>query len=180
MGPLLTKSFVSRPKAAPTPSMRASLRQTFRQTFRAIEKCNEFQAPPSYGFGVFGAQDSDLRDKCFVGTRHTFFSINGQSFAISSGILGPQKPQIIREENQIFLFAFFARVAPTHWKISREKLPRMPLFLREKAKLHKILVILLSEKCNESRGECLLKNNKIINLNTYITNLDHLALLGNS
>ena len=38
------------------------------------------QAPPSYGsgrygFGVFRAQDSVLRDRCSVGTRHAFFSI---------------------------------------------------------------------------------------------------------
>ena len=36
------------------------------------------QAPPSYGsgrygFGVFGAQDSVLRDRCSVGRRHAFF-----------------------------------------------------------------------------------------------------------
>ena len=39
-----------------------------------------FQAPPSYGsgrygwFGVFGFQDSVLRDRCSVGTRHASFS----------------------------------------------------------------------------------------------------------
>ena len=38
------------------------------------------QAPSSYGsgrygFGVFGAQDSILRDRCSVGTRHAFFSV---------------------------------------------------------------------------------------------------------
>ena len=38
------------------------------------------QAPPSYGAGrygfwVFGAQDSVLCDRWFVGTRHAFFSI---------------------------------------------------------------------------------------------------------
>ena len=41
--------------------------------------CNN-QAPPGYGsgrygFGVFGAQDSVLRDMCSVGTRHAFLSI---------------------------------------------------------------------------------------------------------
>ena len=42
--------------------------------------CHNSQAPPGYGsgrygFGVFGAQDSVLRDMCSVGTRHAFFSI---------------------------------------------------------------------------------------------------------
>ena len=41
---------------------------------------NQFQAPPSYGsgrygFGVSRAQDSILRDRGSVGTRHVFFSI---------------------------------------------------------------------------------------------------------
>ena len=40
-----------------------------------------YQAPSSYGsgrygFGVFGAQDSVLRDRCSVGPRHAFFSIS--------------------------------------------------------------------------------------------------------
>ena len=38
------------------------------------------QAPPSYGSGRYGfflvrVQDSSLRDRCSVGTRHAFFSI---------------------------------------------------------------------------------------------------------
>ena len=42
------------------------------------------QAPPSYGsgrcgFGVFGAQDSVLRDRCSAGTRHAFLSTTSLS-----------------------------------------------------------------------------------------------------
>ena len=66
------------------------------------------QAPPSYGsgrygFGVFGAQDSGLRDRCSVGTRHAFFSVTflsiwavsrgGQSSVTRSGIPGPKNPK---------------------------------------------------------------------------------------
>ena len=72
------------------------------------------QAPPSYGsgryaFGVFGAQDSVLRDMCSVGTRHAFFLAHFPKHLHS--VLGrtelchevrnrrAQKPQIIRNEN---------------------------------------------------------------------------------
>ena len=66
------------------------------------------QAPPRYGsgrygFGVFGAQDSVLRDRRSVGTRHAFFSIvflsieatfwGRQSSVTRSGILGPKNPK---------------------------------------------------------------------------------------
>ena len=77
----------------------------------------EIQALPShgsgrYGFGVFGAQDSVLRDRRSVGTRHAFLLITlpsiqavswgGQSSVARSGIPGPKNPKSSATKTIIF------------------------------------------------------------------------------
>ena len=102
----------------------------------------DFQAPPSYGsgrygFGVLGAKDSVLRDRCSVGRRHAFFDhfskhlrllnsvLGGQSSVSRSGIPCPQNPKSSTTKTTIWhclRFELDTHASP----LSHELIHRMP------------------------------------------------------